>query len=173
MLTLCLAGGQVLAEAQSRTDEYRLKAAFLFHFSELVDWPSEVLRRGDPLTLCTIGNDPFDGDLEAAVAGKLAGTRSLRILHFKSTEKVDGCQVLFIGVEDHARVSLLLARLKSVPVLTVGETDDFVKQGGMIGFCLEGNKVRFEINLESSQRAGLKISSRLLLLAKSVAGGRR
>jgi hypothetical protein len=166
-----LEGSAAPAAAQSKTDEYRLKAAFLFHFAQLVDWPSEAAGNSGPLIICTVGDDPFNGDLESAVEGKLAGMRPLRIQHFKPAQDVLGCQVLFIGGGDHMRVPLLLARLKTAPVLTVGETDDFVKQGGIIGFSREGNKVRFEINLEASQRAGLKISSRLLLLAKSVVGG--
>lgn len=59
------------------------------------------------------------------------------------------------------------------PVLTVGERDNFAQDGGMIGFCLEQNKIRFEINLDAAERAKLRISSRLLALAKTVIGGQR
>ncbi|MGB7750059.1 MAG: YfiR family protein [Candidatus Acidiferrales bacterium] len=78
--------------------------------------------------------------------------------------------MLFVGKHDAARLGRLLAELKDGSVLTVGESDGFVQQGGMIGFLLVENKVRFEINLQAAERANLKISSRLLLLAKSVIG---
>jgi hypothetical protein len=171
ILAVSFLGAAFVALAQSKGDEYRLKAAFLFHFAQLVDWPAGALGADqDPLMLCTLGEDPFHGDLEAVVEGKLAGNRPLHVQHFKQAQDVQGCHLLFVGGGEPSRVPLLFAKLKDTPVLTVGETQDFVKQGGMIGFCLEGNKVRFEINLDAAQRAGLKISSRLLLLAKSVVG---
>ncbi len=159
------------AHAQIQTEEYRVKAAFLFHFAQLVDWPPEAL--GDeknPLTLCTVGKDPFHGDLEATVEGKSIGTHALRVRHFKEAREIQGCQVLFVSGSERSDVPVLIAGLKNDAVLTVGETNDFVKQGGMIGFSVESNKVRFEINMEAAERAKLKISSRLLLLAKNVIG---
>lgn len=160
------------ARAQSTADEYRLKAAFLFHFAQFIDWPADALAFTDILTFCTLGEDPFHGELEAAVEGKLAGARRLRVRHFKQPQDIQGCHALFVSSAERTRIPAVLAKLTSTAVLTVGETEDFVKQGGMIGFCLEGQKVRFEINLEAAQRAGFKISSRLLLLAKRVIGNR-
>jgi hypothetical protein len=160
----------VASEAQ-QTEEYRVKAAFLFHFAQLVDWPVEAL--GDeknPLTFCTLGKDPFGGDLETTLQGKLVGTRTLRISHVKLPQEAQGCQVLFVGGNDRKEVAPLLAGLKDQPILTVGESDGFAKQGGMIGFSMENNKVRFDINVDAAAHAKLKISSRLLLLAKSVIG---
>lgn len=157
--------------AQVQVEEYRVKAAFLFHFVQLVDWPAGAL--GDeksPLTVCTVGKDPFRGDLETTFEGKLIGARSLRVQHLKSGQEVQGCQILFIGSGEGVQIPPIIAGLKDGAVLTVGETDDFVKQGGMIGFCMDNNKVRFDINVKAAERAKLKISSRLLLLAKNVIG---
>jgi hypothetical protein len=92
------------------------------------------------------------------------------VRHLKQPQDVQGCHALFFGKAERTRIPAVLASVTSVPVLTVGETLDFVKQGGMIGFFVEDKKIRFEINLDASQRAGLKLSSRLLLLAKSVIG---
>jgi hypothetical protein len=171
ILALFLVENAFVAEAQSKEDEYRLKAAFLFHFVQLVDWPAEALG-GDrePMTICTLGEDPFHGVLEAAMEGKLAGSRALHVRHFKQPQDLQGCHLLYVGSNERLHVPFLLAKLKDTPVLTVGDTDDFVKQGGVIGFCLEDKKVRFVINLDAAKLAGLKISSRLLLLAKSVIG---
>lgn len=170
-LLMQMMGATESGHAEDQTEEYRVKAAFLFHFAQLVDWPAEAL--GDeknPLTLCTVGKDPFRGDLETMLQGKVIGARSLRVLHIKDGQEIQGCQVLFVSSSERAQIPLIIAGLKDGAVLTVGETEDFVGQGGMIGFCLEGNKIRFEINVEAAQRAKIKISSRLLLLAKSVVG---
>jgi hypothetical protein len=158
------------AHAQ-QSEEYRVKAAFLFHFAQLVDWPPEAL--GDekqPLTLCTVGKDPFGGDLEATLQGKSIGARALQVRHLKQVQDAQGCQILFVAGSERKEVASVLAALKEAAVLTVGESEDFVKQGGMIGFSMENNKLRFDINVEAATRAKLKISSRLLLLAKSVIG---
>jgi len=174
---LAIAAGLMLADdahstrAQSQSAEYHVKAAFLFHFAQLVEWPAGTLGNDiNPVTLCTIGEDPFRGDLEATLAGKTVGTRTLIVRHLKSAEEFQGCHVLFVSSHDAARLGPLLQELKNGPILTVGESDGFVEQGGMIGFCLVDNKVRFEINVEAAERAKLKISSRLLLLAKTVVG---
>ena len=172
MIAICLASGSAADRSPFTAEESHLKAAFLFHFVQLVDWPAGALGADtSPLTLCTLGLDTFD-DLEAVVSEKLIGTRPLRVVHLKQGQDTQACHLLFVASGERTRVPLLLARLKGAPILTVGDTEDFVKQGGIIGFFLEGKKVRFEINLDASQRAGLKISSRLLLLAKSVIGGR-
>jgi hypothetical protein len=166
------ATGSGTAWAQSTVDEYRMKAAFLFHFAQLVEWPADTpADGGNSLFLCTLGEDPFRGELENTVEGKQIGSRTLRIWHLKSPQDPRGCQVLFISKSEDKRIAVLLANLRNAPVLTVGEADDFLGAGGMIRFCLEGNKVRFEINREAAESARLRISSQLLLLAKNVVGG--
>lgn len=160
-----------LGRAQAPVEDYRVKAAFLFHFVQLVDWPPGALGDAkDPLTVCTVGKDPFQGDLETTLQGKLIGSHSLRVEHLKSPQEIKGCQVVFVGGSERGQIPLVIAALKDDPVLSVGETDDFVKEGGMIGFCVADNKVRFDINVRAADRAKLKVSSRLLLLAKSVIG---
>jgi YfiR/HmsC-like len=161
----------IAALAQSPASEYHVKAAFLFHFAQLVEWPPGSLGNDtNPVTVCTTGDDPFHGDLEATLAGQSLGTRPFRVRHLKPAEDFQACQVLFVGKRDATRLGRLLLDLKDGPILTIGESDGFVQQGGMIGFLLVDNKVRFEINLQAAERANLKISSRLLLLAKSVLG---
>ena len=159
------------ASAQSSADEYRVKAAFLFHFTQLVDWPPKAIQESDSFVwLCTFGADPFHGALETTVSGKPVGLRVLRIRHVTQVQDLAGCHVLFVGRNESQRIPGLLAGLHNAPVLTVGETDDFLHAGGMIHLCLEENKVRFEINREAAESAGLKVSSRLLILAKNVVG---
>jgi hypothetical protein len=162
-----------VGRAQSQADEYRIKAAFLYHFAQLVDWPSGAL--GDvnqPLGLCTVGDDPFHGELENSVDGKVINGRFVRIRHSKRIQEARNCQILFFGKGDDRQLTEMLMELGNSPILTVGESDRFAQQGGMIQFTLDDNKVRFNINVAAAQKSGLKISSKLLLLAKEVIGNR-
>jgi YfiR/HmsC-like len=160
--------------AQSSAEEYQVKAAFMFHFAQFVEWPSGAFKdTNDPLTYCTVGEDPFQGALEQSLNGKLIGTRRARILHLKQARQFQDCQVVFIGTTERKEISTILAALKGAPILTVGDQADFVKDGGMIGFCLEDKKIRFEINLDAASDANLRISARLLALAKAVVGSSR
>jgi hypothetical protein len=168
---LLVAAAARSARAQSQADEYHVKAAFLFHFVQLVEWPAGAPGgETSPVNLCLLGQGPFHGELEATLAGKSLGARPLRVVHLKPEEDFQACQVLFVSRHDAARLDHLVTALKDAPVLTVGESDGFAEQGGMIGLLLVDNKVRFEINLQAAEQAKLKISSRLLLLAKVVIG---
>ena len=152
--------------------EYQVKAAFLFHFAQFVEWPAEAFKDGSsPLVYCTVGDDPFHGALDARLNGKTIGARAIRVEHFKRADAMQGCQVVFLGMAEQKQMSAALANMRGNPVLTVGESEHFAQEGGMIGFCLEENKVRFEINLNAATQAKLKISARLLTLAKMVIGG--
>jgi hypothetical protein len=161
------------AQAQSQTEEYRVKAALLFHFAQLVDWPPSAFANDtSSITVCTIGQDPFDGELEMTLSGKSVGMRPVRILHLKEPRDAAGCQMLFVGSNENKRVPSVLAEVGKAPVMTVGESYGFLEQGGMVRLDLEDGKVRFAINLDASEQAGLKISSNMLLLAKTVSGKR-
>jgi hypothetical protein len=176
-LTLLLALSLVtasIAGAQSNDDEYRVKAAFLFHFAQLVDWPAVVPAGADnSLFLCTFADDPFHGALESIVEGKAIGDRVIHIRHLSQPEQMQGCRILFLGKALGRRIPMLIAALHNAPVLTVGETPGFLAAGGMISFHVDDNKVRFDINRQAAESAGLKIGSRLLFLAQVVVGESR
>ncbi len=168
---LLTGSGREAAAQGSASNEYQLKAAFLYHFAQFVEWPPETYKDGtSPLTYCTLGGDPFEGGLEASLNGKTIMSRPIRVLHLKEASEGRGCQVVFLGVADKKAVSATLAQLNGTPALTVGESANFAQAGGMIGFLLEDNKVRFEINVGVAEKARLKISARLLALAKTVIG---
>lgn len=156
------------------TTEYEMKAAFLYHFAQFVEWPAEAFRdTSSPINYCTIGENLFHGSLDAALQGKAIGTRAVRVLHLKQPQEIPGCRILFVGVTEKKNLPGIFSIARTNSVLTVGESEHFVQEGGMIGFLLEENKIRFEVNLDAAQNAQLKISSRLLNLAKSVIGGQR
>lgn len=155
--------------AQSSPEEYQVKAAFLFHFAQLVDWPAGVLNSGDPsLQLCIFDDEPRRQELQSTIEGKLIGTRVIHVRQINQPPEIRGCNILFLSRDEVRRQTAILKSLRGTPVLTVGETDNFLSDGGMIRFHLDADKIRFDINLEGAESSHLKISSRLLLLATSV-----
>jgi hypothetical protein len=174
LLPLLLSGGGQRSRAQTADEEYRVKAAFIFHFAQLVDWPPDGQTAADKsLFLCTLGEDPFQGTLEDTVAGRAIGNRVIRIRHLAEPRNMQTCQILFLGRAQSERLPVLVADLHNAPTLTVGETAGFLDAGGMICFLLEENRLRFSINLDAAESARLKIGSRLLILAEHVVGESR
>jgi hypothetical protein len=168
---LLMAAGAPRALKGETTGEYDVKAAFLYHFAQFVEWPPEAFHDAkSPLIFCIIGEDPFRGALEESVKGKNVGNRLLQVHHLKGREQIADCQVLFISSGEKKHLGEDLAGAAGHPVLTVGETEHFAEDGGVIGLLVENDKVRFEINVQTAGKAKLKISSRLLLLAKTVIG---
>lgn len=151
------------AHAQG-TSEYEVKAAFLFNFAKFVEWPDPA---SGPIRLCIVGDDPFGNNLEETVRGKTINGRPIAIRRIKAGENPQGCQIAFISASERPPRSLL-DLLQGASTLTVGEAPNFAKQGGIINFVLEDNKVHFEINVDAAEQARLRISSKLLSLAKIV-----
>jgi hypothetical protein len=169
-LILCLAAGGVV-RASSSAEEYAIKAAFLFHFAQFVEWPKGAFRKADsPVVYCMIGEDPFQGTLDTSLSGKNVAGHPFQVRHIKQAQEAQGCHVVFIGEGENKQIPVTLALLKGSPILTVGESERFVEDGGMIAFCSEEDKIRLQINLQVAERAHLKISSKLLRLAKRVIG---
>lgn len=140
--------------AETPAAEYASKAASLALFPDYVKWPATA---DAPITIGIFGDDPFGGALD-----KLNPKRSRRL------DDLKGCRIIFVTKSEGENVDAILASLGGEGVLTVGESEGFAKQGGVIGFVIEGNKVRFEINTGAARRAGLGIDLRLLKLAVRV-----
>jgi hypothetical protein len=157
------------ASAQSTPDEYQVKAAFLFHFAQFLDWPADGLNSGDtPLRLCIFDDEPRRQELQSTIEGKLIGARVFHVRLINRQQEIQGCNILFLSRDEARRQTAVLVSLRGSPVLTVGESADFLSDGGMIRFHLEKDRIRFDINLDAAELSHLKISSRLLLLANSV-----
>lgn len=173
----CLAFGlppAVLVQAQSGeaviNREYPLKALFLYNFGGYVEWPAEAFQSAEqPFVIGIFGTAPLEENLAEIAATKKIGGRKIVIRHFASLDAIKPCQILFIA-RDTSRQNQRLAveKLRNQPVLIVGESQGFAGQGGSVNFFIESNKVRFEINPESAKQRNLKISSKLLSLAKIV-----
>jgi hypothetical protein len=147
--------------------EYEVKAVFLFNFAQFVDWPPEASAGPQaPLIIGVLGDDPFDGYLDDTVRGEKLNNRPFVVQRFRRVEDIDGCQVLFIGHTSPSELEHIMAALKGRSILTVGDTEGFAEDGGIIRFVTEKNRIRFRINVDAAEAAHLVISSKLLRLAE-------
>lgn len=171
MLSLwVLLGAALQLSAQTPAfDEYQVKAAFLYNFAKFVEWPPGTFANStDPIGICIVGQNPFGPALEYMVQGKKVGDRAFAVRRLADTQQSGQCQILFIGAAEWKRTRALLDAVKSPGVLTVGETDNFTDLGGIITFRLDGPRVRIQVDLQTAERAKLRISSKLLSLAEIV-----
>jgi hypothetical protein len=163
VLTL-LAGGTPHAAAP----EYQVKAAFLFNFARFVEWPTPAMAASPAFRICVVGDDPFGPLLSETLSGKTVHERPIQVDHPATTTDILACHIAYIAPSESSQLPRLLAAIAGRSVLTVGETTEFASRGGMIGMHLEDNKVRFDVNAEAAQQAGLRVSSQLLKLAVRV-----
>jgi hypothetical protein len=147
--------------------EYQLKAVFLFNFSKFVEWPPQAFADPrDPFAICVLGDNPFGAVLDDAVRGKTVADRPIVIRLVSSGDQARTCHILFVSASERKRMHGLLEALRNCSVLTVGDTEDFVANGGIVRFKMKDARVRIEIDSDAAGRANLRISSRLLSLAE-------
>ena len=159
----------VSTQAQPVPREFQVKAAFLFHFAQFVEWPPTAFAASNsPLCIGVLGNNVFGAAIEETVRGETIQKRRLTVRHFRQWKDVKDCHLLFVSNSETARTDEILANLKTQPILTVSDLDSFTRRGGMIRFYRQGPQLRFEINSEAAKDAGLKLSSQLLSLGKIV-----
>ncbi|MBU1107509.1 MAG: YfiR family protein [Candidatus Riflebacteria bacterium] len=146
--------------------EYEVKAAFLLKFVEYVEWPDSL--QNDDLSSYTVGivgKDPFGTLLPEKIVSSETPSKTFNIIRVNNSEEACNCQILFFSNGESQRI---LDKVKKMPVLTVGEGDIFLYDGGVISFIMEDNRVRFLVSMKNANQAGLKINSRLLRLARKV-----
>lgn len=162
-----------LGQRPSRDD---VQAAYLYNFGKFVRWPENAAQRR--VLVCVAEEDSFGQTLRKLVEGEQIGGRPLEVHVLDRAEGVGECSILFIGAQEHDREDTFLAAAGARPILTVGDSPDFLEHGGMIQFLLVQDHVRFEVNLDQCNRHGVGLSSELLKVAvtvtgKSAAGGAR
>jgi hypothetical protein len=174
--------------------EYESKADLMLTFAEFIEWPAYAFPdAAAPIVLGVIGEDPF-GDVLEKLKDHPVNSRKIEIRRFRGNsefrgqetpgrrqddltskrnrkvQQLKGCHILFISPSERNSLPQLLKPLKGGNILTVGDTSEFIRQGGIIGFVRMGKRFQFEINLSAAQEAQLKISSKLLDLARVVEG---
>jgi hypothetical protein len=176
---LLIAAAAPKAAADSASgQEYQVKAAFLYNFIQFVDWPEEKLAdNNEPIIIGIIGTDPFD-DAFKPIEDKKVKNKRVVVQRFKSFEDLKNsankpealtkCHLLFISASEQKNLREIIDAVKNHGVLTVGEMNGFLENGGIINWFVEDKKIRFEINNAAAERANLKIRSNLLRLAKRV-----
>jgi hypothetical protein len=149
--------------------EYPVKLAFLYNFTKFVEWPPESYREASaPLAICIVGHDPFSPDLETELRTRKVGDHPVEVRPLRATDSVNACHVVFVPVTEKDHAEKIMKSLQGSNTLTVGESDGFAAMGGIINLVVEGDKIRFEVNPAAADRAGLKISAKLLSMAKIV-----
>jgi hypothetical protein len=159
------------ADPQRKNDkptEYEVEAAYLSNFGRFVEWPQKPGTNADPFNICVYGPDPFGPLLDAALKGESIGNSPMAPKRLPALEDLASCRILFVSMSRENQLAAILAASQAANILTVSDIAGFARRGGMIEFVLEGNRVRFEINMASAQRAGLTLSSQLLKLAVAV-----
>ena len=174
LAVVALLGGRAPAAAltsdQARRDlEYQVKAAFLFNFAKFVEWPADAFDGPqDPVAICVMGKDPFGDSLDNVVRGETVNGRPLIVRRPRNPLETRDCQIVFLARAERAWQDEILSSLEGEGILTVGEDDGFLTDGGIIRFVLEENRVRFDINLAAAEANRLKLSSKLLRLARAM-----
>lgn len=171
LAAMCLAGAALAQEKPSV--EYKIKAAYLLNFAKFVEWPTNRFATAtSPIKVGVLGKDPFGGDLDRIMAGRVIEGRKFEIIRAAEPEASLACHIVFVSSSERRRSPQIIETLHKAGVLTVGEHEQFLQQGGIIRFFLHNDPlrsestVRFEINAEDAQKAGLRISSKLMHIAK-------
>lgn len=163
-MALAVAVGTTNPEARQAATAPELKAAFLLNFARYTTWPATILPRGADLSICVSGDNRVADTLIDLARLQQVQDRAVTVRHVKN-DGPDGCHLLFWSGSQTAERQALLQAAADKPVLTVGDAPDFARAGGMINFFIEDQRMRFAINPGAAQRAGLRVSSRLLDLA--------
>jgi hypothetical protein len=148
--------------------ENQVKAAFLYNFAKFVEWPSPVEgSEAKPFVIGVVGESPIADLLPALIRSELIKGRAVEVRHYRTGDELSQCQVVFVSRRQNGKD--IQRSLAGRAILTVGETESFLAEGGMIQFVMVEQTVRFDVNVAAANQVGLKVSSRLLAVARKVA----
>jgi hypothetical protein len=152
----------------AETQAYEYKALYLTHFIKFVDWPASRLNPTSPtIQVCVAGKDAYRAIFDT-INGQQAKGKTITVSQYSGPTDLARCQLLFVSAAERPRLASVLESARASGVLTVGETPGFAREAGIIGFRVESNKLRFDINPQAADRSGLTVSAQLLKLARLV-----
>lgn len=154
------------ADATSAAAEYEAKAGFLANFAKFVEWPAQA--QTNKFRIGILDDDKAFPVIAAALAGKSVGGREIETVRVKKNHDLKSFNIIFVTRSQAKRTKIVLEKIGTAPVLTVGETSGFAADGGCINLVTTGKAIRFEINPGVAEQAGLMISSRIALMATVV-----
>jgi hypothetical protein len=148
-------------------DEYQVKARFVSSFANFVEWPPEAFGNPHgPFIICVLGRNPFGGTLASLVAGQAVGEHPVVLREIADVAKATGCHIVFVSSSERLRLRSILTSLGQPGVFSIGDTRDFIAEGGVANLRLDReNRVRIDISAGAAKERRLQVSSRLLQLA--------
>lgn len=173
VVIVCLAAAFPIHAQQKVYDERQVKATYLFHFTQFVEWPAAAFSDPrSPFVIGVLGDDPFGSVLNDLVKGEAVGDHQLVVQRFRRLEEIRTCHILFISSSETRTYAQIFARLQGRSILTVGETAGFATSGGGVELLTERTAIRPRVNVGAAKAAGVTISSRLLKLVDIVGAER-
>ena len=164
---LAMLGGE-LAYAQAISED-QVKAAYLYNFAKFVEWPEGSFPDASaPVRLCVLNDPSIGAQLSQIVKDKQISGRSIAVVPIQTAEQGRSCQILFINSAQNWQAEHVIKILQGASVLTVGEATGFVEQGGIVNFVMENDQVHFQVNHKAATQCRLRMSARLLSVAKLV-----
>lgn len=153
----------VAAATPTPSPEYQVKAVFLYTFAQFVEWPVQAYPVPHaPLIIGILGDDPFGSYLDDLVRDEKIAGHPIVIERYRDVAEVGFCHILFIGGSESAQLERIVPTLRDRSILTVGDAENFSRQGGMVRFVTEAGKIRLRINVTAARACGLVISSKIL-----------
>jgi hypothetical protein len=168
IIFICVLFSACIAHAQTDQNdlEYRIKAAYLYNLSKFIQWPDEPETSQEPIDICLFHSNPFKDYIYKLEQRKARG-RPIRIISLPSPEKLKECEMVFVPINT-PRPEQFFSALHSSDILTVGESEIFIKYGGLINLSLENGRVQLSINNTKAKKQGFVISANLLEIARQV-----
>ena len=168
VLAACLCTPRNAMASGNADIEIQVKAAFIYNFARFVEWPPQPASA--PLRIGILGHGDLESPLEEIIRGKSANGRPVEVAHFNTPAEADGVEILLIERSESKHLKEIAQALAGKPVLTVCDGGNCLRDGGMIAFQIVQESVRFQINQEAAEHAGMRISSQLLKVAIPSAG---
>lgn len=169
VVAFLLFAGFGLQPCRAELSELQVKSAYVFNFIKFVEWPAGIVKPGNRIRLCVIGNDALYTSL-ATLDGRGVGEYKIQLALPDGNASLNTCHVLFIGEHEQRRLISIIKSLGDAPVLTISDIPGFAERGGGIGLLNRNDKMLFEVNLASTRKAELRLSGQMLNLAANVFG---
>ena len=173
---LCLVSthGRAQEAPPDALPEYVLKAGFLYNFAKYVEWPAEAFASPEaPISIGVVGSDPFGPDLERTLRDRTVNNRRFEVRRYPGFETLEPVHILFVPQTERARVARILERVERLPVLTVGEDEQFPQGGGVVAILIRDSRPRLHINAAAAEQQRLAIAPKLLRIATIVTSAER
>ncbi|WP_235914339.1 YfiR family protein [Rugamonas rivuli] len=165
-----LAGAGISVRAEQAIPEQQVKAAYILNFTRYANWPAPALIEPHaPLVVCMVG--PGAADMARQLQHRAAGSHPLELRIVSRVEETEPCHAVYLALPERSRQSAWLTRMREQAILTIGDSANFLADGGMINMMLVDGSIRFEVNLTAAKHSGVSLNPRMLALAERVVGG--